>query len=80
MSFKKNQMKAAIKKIIKLLLLKFVEIVRNTRGGRYLFHQIVNSAMDNVTMVSHQGVVFKFPAPTPTRKFSIDVSADKNPS
>lgn len=54
MSFKKNQMKAAIKKIIKLLLLKFVEIVRNTRGGRYLFRQIVNSAMDNVTMVAHQ--------------------------
>lgn len=72
-------MKAAIKKIIKLLLLKFVEIIRNTRGGRYLFHQIVNSAMDNVTTVSHEGVVFKFPAPNLLCLFRVETFSTKEP-
>lgn len=69
-------MRAQIKQQAKNAILFLIGVTGRTRFGRYLFNQILNSAMGRELEVSHDGLQLKFVAPNSlcewrTRTFSI---------
>lgn len=56
-------MKAQIKGAVKATIRSVVNISGGTRIGKYLFKQLLSSAMEEVREVSHDGVTLKFAAP-----------------
>lgn len=56
-------MKAQIKQLVKNAILSMIGFSGRTRIGRYLFNQILNTAMERLHEVSHDGLMLRFAAP-----------------
>lgn len=56
-------MKTQIKKVMKTVIRSLVDFTGRTRIGGYLFNQILNTAMERVHEISHNGLKLRFAAP-----------------
>lgn len=56
-------MKTQIKKVMKTVIRSLVDFTGRTRIGRYLFNQILCTAMERVHEISHNGLKLRFAAP-----------------
>lgn len=72
-------MKAHIKQLIKNVIVSLIEISSRSRIGRYLFNQILRTAMERVREVSHGGLVLKFTAPNSLCDWRAQTFSTKEP-
>lgn len=72
-------MKARIKEAIKIAIRLIVNVSSRTRIGQYFENQIVNSAMEQETEVSHEGMRLKFSTPNTLCKWRAKTFSDKEP-
>lgn len=56
-------MKAWLKQAIKKIIRSIINVSNGTRLGKYLFNQILNTAMEEVREVSHEGLTLRFATP-----------------
>lgn len=72
-------MKAQIKKAIKTAIRSLVNISSQTRIGQHFETLIVNSAMDRVVDISHEGMQLRFAAPNALCKWRYETFSSKEP-
>ena len=72
-------MKLLIKNAVSRFASAFVEFLWKTRSGRYLYDQIITSAMARTQEVVHGGSRFKFSTPNAQSQFRADSFSTKEP-
>ena len=72
-------MKAQIKQLIRILICALVGFSSRTRIGRYLFNQILNTAMEREREVSHNGLKLKFATPNSLCEWRAKTFSTKEP-
>lgn len=72
-------MKSIIKIVVQSLIRFLVRLGGSNRIGRYLFNQILHTAMERVYEVSHGGVKLKFTAPNPLCEWRAKTFSSKEP-
>lgn len=72
-------MKAQIKKAIKTAIRSIVNVSSRTRVGQYFETLIVNSAMERIVAVSHEGMSLRFAAPNALCKWRYETFSSKEP-
>lgn len=72
-------MKVNIKQLIKTTILSLIHFGGRTRIGRYLFNQILSSAMEREQEVSHNGLKLRLSAPNPLCDWRAKTFSTKEP-
>lgn len=72
-------LKAIIKSGVKRLINRLVTTMGKTSIGRFLYGQIVNSAMDRTQQVAHGGANLTFSIPNALNRFRVDTFSTKEP-
>lgn len=72
-------MKAVIKNALKVATRVIVDLAGRTRGGQYFETLIINSAMERVIDVSHEGLPLRFAAPNPLCRWRYETFSNKEP-
>jgi len=71
--------KAQIKKLVKKGIRSIVNLASKTRIGEYFETMLVNSAMERVVRVSHEGMSLRFSAPNALSKYRYETFSSKEP-
>lgn len=72
-------MKAQIKKLVKTGIRFIVNLASKTQIGEYFETLLVNSAMERVVRVSHEGMSLRFSAPNALSKYRYETFSSKEP-
>lgn len=72
-------MKAQIKGAVKATIRSVVNVSGGNRIGRYLFEQIISTAMEEMREVSHDGLTLKFAAPNSLCEWRAKTFSTKEP-
>ncbi len=72
-------MKARVKRVMKGSIRKAVDLSAKTRAGKYVFKQILNSSMDQVRDVVHDGVSLRFTVPNVLCEWRAQTFSTKEP-
>ena len=72
-------MKKAIKKFIKFSIRAALTIAMKTALGRYLFEQVLSTALNRTSSVKHNGMSLTFAAPNSMNHFRVETFSTKEP-
>lgn len=72
-------MKSTLKSFVKKSLVSLVHHASKTRGGGYLFEQVINNVMSQVAVVEHRGFKLKFSTPNSLNRFRANTFSTKEP-
>lgn len=72
-------MKAQMKSAVRATIRSIVNLSSGTRIGKYLFNQVLNTAMEETREVSHDGLTLKFAAPNSLCDWRVKTFSTKEP-
>ncbi len=72
-------MKKAIKKFVKSVIKTALDVAVKTTIGRYFFEELLSTALNRTTSLSHNGTSLTFTVPNSTNHFRVETFSTKEP-